>query len=306
MIDYFNLADNEKYTKIFYSIGSGVWQTWDKPKDCNFINFFVLGGGGGGASGSTGNLASSTRVGGGGGGSSAITKGLFPSFFLPETLYILVGRGGLGQTPTSNGTSGEISFICISPTTADTANIILKSGTIGPTCSNSNAAGSAGTVFPLTGGYISYLGLINTVAGVVGYGGGTNASPIGSPILILNIVTGGAGGGAVRSVGNTSNDGGGLTGSGFIPSFNGGITIGTTDGQSGVSFNYPTPDIPKSNPMVFTGGLGGAGMNNTNGGRGGNGSFGCGGGGGGGSTTGNGIPGSGGDGGDGLVIITCW
>ena len=52
MFDFANLANNDKNTSIFYSIGSGdLWQTWIKPKGCSFVNLFVLGSGAGGGAG---------------------------------------------------------------------------------------------------------------------------------------------------------------------------------------------------------------------------------------------------------------
>lgn len=305
MIDYFNLISTDKNSQIFYAAGSEVWQTWTKPNGCKFVHFYLLGGGGGGSSGRTDVTFSVTREGGGGGGSSSFAQGYFPSNLIPDTLFVCVGMGGSGQTSIMNGTSGGISFISISPTSADTANIILRSGNVGATCSNARTGGIGGTVFVGSTGILSFLGQIQNTVGSNGLAGGTNASPVGSSISAY-FLTGGAGGGAVRSVGNSSNNGGGLTGSGYIPTIGGGNTTGNPNGLSNPLFYFPTQDYGMNNPMTFIGGLGGAGLDATNGGDGGDGSYGCGGGGGGGSTTGNGIGGRGGNGGNGLVIITSW
>ena len=309
MIDYFNFTNNDKNFQIFYGVGSGVWQTWQKPRGCTFVEIFTIGGGAGGSSGYTDVSGSGTRFGGGGGGSSAIVSGVFFANFLPDTLYISVGMGGFGQTQSSIGTSGELSFVSTQPTSAATANLLLISGTIPPTCSNTQAGGAASTVFTQGTALLSYLGVITAVAGAAGATGANNASPANAVAAATNILTGGAGGGSVRSVGNVTLASGGLQGSGFIPTIAGGVSgsLGV-DGQDGLSmpyYNFPSTQNMRE-AMVFIGGLGGGASHLSNGGNGGNGSYGCGGGGGGGSTTGNGIGGRGGNGGDGLVIITCW
>jgi hypothetical protein len=297
MIDYFNLANNDKNFQIFYGIGSGVWQTWQKPRGCTMIQIFTIGGGAGGSSGQT--ASTGTRLGGGGGGGSAIVSGSFLANLLPDTLFILVGMGGLGQTISSNGTSGQLSYVSSQPTTASTANLVLINGAIPPTCTNGQTLGVGGTVFSQTSALLSYLGMITAVAGPNAAQGGTNSGPGDSVALATNIVTGGAGGGSVRALGNQPFAGGGLQGSGFVPTI-----AGSQNGEDGISmpyYNLPSNQT-MTNAMVFVGGLGGGSSHISNGGKGGNGSYGCGGGGGGGSILG----GSGGNGGDGLVIITCW
>jgi hypothetical protein len=298
MIDYFNLPNNDKNVQIFYGIGSSVWQIWQKPNGCKFAEMFVMGGGAGGSSGQT--AASGTRLGGGGGGGAATSKGVFSINTIPDTLYILVGMGGNGQTSSANGTSGGLSYVSITPSIASNADFILVNGAVGPTCSNGSPAGSAGTIFVQTAAFCSYLGLVTPIAGSIGFGGGDNASP-GTSISVTNITTGGAGGGSIRSLGSQEFAAGGLTGSGFIP------TIAGSAGLGGEGISAPFYNLPSINnmnyPMIFIGGLGGGSSNSANGGKGGNGSYGCGGGGGGGGTT---LGGFGGNGGDGLVIITSW
>ena len=136
MMDYFNLPNTENNFKVFYSNNGDTWQTWQKPRNTQFINFFLVGGGGGGAGGSSGGISSGA---GGGGGSSSITTALFPASVLPDTLYILVGRGGLGNTgETSSATSGgpgqagTLSYVSVVPSATtsitNTNPIILASG----------------------------------------------------------------------------------------------------------------------------------------------------------------------------------
>jgi hypothetical protein len=297
MIDYFNFTNNDKNFQIFYGVGSGVWQTWQKPRGCTFVEIFTIGGGAGGSSGQT--ASTGTRLGGGGGGGSAICSGVFFANFLSDTLYILVGMGGLGQTQSLNGTSGELSYISTQPSTASTANLLLISGTLRPTCTNGQTAGVGSTVFVQTSALLSYLGVITAVAGPNGANGGTNSGGGDAVALATNILTGGAGGGSIRSLGNQPFAGGGLQGSGFVPTIAGGSN--GVDGTSMPYYNFPSNQT-MTNAMVFVGGLGGGSSHVSNGGKGGNGSYGCGGGGGGGSILG----GNGGNGGDGLVIITCW
>ncbi len=50
MIDIFNLP-NINNSQVFYTQGSGIWQTWQKPRNCKFIHFTLIGGGGGGGGG---------------------------------------------------------------------------------------------------------------------------------------------------------------------------------------------------------------------------------------------------------------
>jgi hypothetical protein len=91
------LRDN---TQVFYA--NYVIQTWQKPRGCKFVYIFSLGGGGGGSGGLSGAVGTN-RFGGGGGGMGGITQTIIPSFFLPDTLYILVSRGGPGGGASQGG-----------------------------------------------------------------------------------------------------------------------------------------------------------------------------------------------------------
>ena len=301
-MDLFNLPNYEKNIKTFYGFGLGVWQTWQKPKGVKFIQMYLIGGGGGGSSGYTNNT-STVRLGGGGGGGSSQSMGIFPSYVLPDTLYISVGMGGNGQTSSISGTSGGISYVSVMPNILP-INVILASSNSGATCSNVQTGGVAGSVFTAVNGILSNLGIITTNGGGNGANGGTQASSPGGNTS-LYMTSGGAGGGAITS-GNTTANGGGVSAGSLNPTISGGITTGILNGISNPYNYFSDGNISMKNPMLFSGGLGGASSTTSNGGNGGNGSYGCGGGGGGASTIGNGIGGNGGNGGNGLVIITCW
>ena len=307
MIDYFNLPNLDNNNFVFYYVGTSVWQTWEKPRGCKFIQIFVLGGGGGGGAGATG-VVGSQRSGGAGGGSSAISRLFIPTSYLPDVLYINVGRGGVGGSPTAgvggNGTAGELSYVSVLPSTIATNTILGSStggaggGNGGNINSSNAAAGIAGTIFtPANNGYLSYFCYTSLIAGVIG-GSGGNVNGAGSIAAISSIVTGGSGGAGVQG---TARSGANITGSGFVPTINGGSLTNLTQADSGfTSFNEKLNSLRY--PLFFTGGAGGYSNTTASGGDGGNGSYGSGGGGGGGGTTG----GRGGNGGNGLVLITCW
>jgi hypothetical protein len=307
MIDYFNLPNNDKNVQTFYTIGSGLWQTWQKPRGCKFMEVYMVGGGGGGGAGATG-VANTNRSGGAGGGSSSISRAFISSSIIPDILYISVGVGGAGGSPTAGagsvGGNGTISFISVLPNTT-TTNIILASGSGnagssggGGVVGSSNAiGGNAGAIFAQTNGLLSYNCLVSLVAGQAGAGGG-NQNQSGTAITLTLPVSGGAGGAGVSNIGR---GGASITGAGFVPTINGGNVTNTSSADSGFSsFNDKLINLPYS--LFFTGGAGGYADNSNPGGNGGNGAYGSGGGGGGAGTTG----GRGGKGGDGLVIITCW
>jgi hypothetical protein len=330
MIDFFDIP-NISNTQVFYAQVSGntsPWQTWQKPKNCRIVNFFVLGGGGGGGAGRSSN--SNTACGGGGGGSSSSTSALFPANLLPDTLFILVGSGGAGglSSAASNGgtgATGSISYVStnfgfgfLGTGYTSNNNVLLTSGDVpatggngGRLSDNTGAAGVAGTVFSTTNGLFSYLGILNTKAGQNGTAGSFNANA--SNITSVEITSGGAGGGGSSS--SFSSFRGGWvnnTNISIIPSISGGsagLGSNSTNGGSGFISLNPSSLVSNKYPFVTTGGAGGGGSTNNgvgsfNSGNGGVGGYGSGGGGGGGAY--NGVGGDGGRGGDGIVIITCW
>jgi hypothetical protein len=292
MLDLSNIPSQQQQTFTFYATGN--WQTWSKPRNAKMIEIFCLGGGGGGGS----SLLSGSAYGGaGGGGSAGIVKGIIPAFLLPDTLYILVGKGGAGaSTPNAQGGTGGISYVGLQPSISEQT-LICKSSSQGPTggasAFSSGSGGLAATLSSAITSAFGNLGLFIAIAGVNGNAGGINTGTAGGSQAALgtNLTTGGAGGGGKS---NTVIAGGGnITPASVIltTQVNGGVTAG----QNGAD-GYGTLQ-----PFCGTGGAGGASIFSGIGGRGGNGYYGCGGGG-----TGSGsLAGSrGGDGGDGLIIIT--
>jgi hypothetical protein len=290
MLDLSHIPSQQQQTFILYATGD--WQTWNKPRNAKFIEIFCLGGG---AGGSLVAVAGTNASGGGGGASGGIVRGLIPAFLLPDTVYILVGKGGAGATTASTvGGSGGISYVSLQPSTSEQT-LICKSSTTAPaggTAATGNG-GAAPTISVVTLSAFGNLGLFTAIAGVAGSNGGANAGT-SQTALATNLVTGGAGGGNKTTT--IFNAGGSIVSASVILTsrVNGGIA-NAQDGDSG----YGTLQ-----PFCGTGGAGGAGRQGGTGagGRGGDGWYGCGGGGTGGGSTATGT--KGGNGGDGLVIIT--
>ena len=302
-MDVFGLTNKPQFNWVFYSNGStNSWQTWQKPPNCKFVSFFLIGGGAGG-NGGTG-TAGTNRAGGGGGGGSSITRGLYPAIVLPDILYIQVGLGGIGGSSSTLGTSGTLSYVCLEPITTNIADLLLASG--GVAAANGatiGAGGNAGTIFSQASTIPGNLGLLTLTAGSNGSAGGTGAVN-GSSVTPTIITTGGAGGGG-SSTANANGAGGSILATTVTQQITGGLAGATTEASSGVFTQLPSIDTSSTIlPMFFTGGAGGGGNGAATGGRGGNGSYGSGGGGGGAGTAASG--GRGGDGGNGLVIITAW
>jgi len=287
MLDFSHIPSQQQNTTIFYA-QSGSWQTWNKPRNAKMIEIFCLGGGAGGAITSVG--AGSVN-GGLGGGSGGIVRGLIPAFLLPDTIYILVGKGGAGSTgDNTNGGAGSISYIGLQPSTSEQT-LICKSSTLA-----ASGNGTGATISTVSLSAFGNLGLFTAIAGVNGSAGGTSAPTNGSSQSALgtNLTTGGAGGGGKTAAAFAG--GGNITSASVIltSQVNGGVT-NAQNGDSGYGTLIP---------FCGTGGAGGAGRQGTTGagGRGGDGWYGCGGGGVGGGTTASGT--KAGNGGDGLVIIT--
>ena len=310
MIDTFNISDGGTQRQIFYAQGSNSFQVWQKPQNCKFVHFVLLGGGGGGGGGQ-GAGTGTARRGGGSGGSSPVTKGLFPASMIPNTLYIQVGLGGsigVGGTSNTNGGSGSLSYVMVSPDTGKTAqNVLLQSGDSaaggGTAGSAGGNAGSAGSQWTFTSNIFYQLGLVDTYGGQAGVLGQT--TPVPTNLSISGITTAGAPGAGQN--GATSQIGGAILGGGNIPTMSGGTAGGASnggDGSCGYMTFVPNTIGYSSQPLIFLGGAGGGSSNAATGGNGGNGAYGCGGGGGGAGLTNSG--GNGGKGGDGIVIITFW
>jgi hypothetical protein len=291
MIDLSNIPSQQPQTTILYATGN--WQTWNKPRNAKMIEIFCLGGGAGGG---VATISAFSKNGGAGGGSGGIVRGIIPAFLLPDTLYILVGKGGAGAiTSNTAGGSGGISYIALQPSTSEQTLICKSSTAVAGSGQVSGGAGATISVVALSA--FGNLGLFTAIAGVAGGLGGSNTGTAGASQAALgtNLTTGGAGGGGATSTAGVWAVGGSITAASAILTtpVNGGQTVGA-DGNSGYG---------KLQPFCGTGGSGGAGRDGSSGagGNGGNGYYGCGGGGAGGSST---VVPRAGNGGDGLVIIT--
>ena len=129
MLDLSHIPSQQQQNYTFYATGN--WQAWNKPRNAKFIEIFCLGGGGGGSHPTNQSTAGS---GGAGGSSAGIVRGIIPAFLLPDTLYILVGKGGAGGTVSNTtGGSGAISYIGLQPSTSEQTLICKSSTTAGQT-----------------------------------------------------------------------------------------------------------------------------------------------------------------------------
>lgn len=286
MLDVSYIPSQQQQTYTFYATGN--WQTWNKPRNAKLIEIFCLGGGGGG-----GQNALSNPTGACGGGSSGAVRGIIPAFLLPDTLYILVAKGGTGATTaTANGSAGGISYVGLQPSTSEQTLICKSSTTNGGGGGGSNFAAAGAPIAVVSLSAFGNLGLFTAVAGVASPGPSVSGTPGNNTTALASIITTGGGGGAGRNASVT-----GVTGGSILPApailtaqVNGGVAS-SINGVSGYG---------RFQPFCGTGGGGGASVTTGTGGIGGNGWYGCGGGAAGGGT----IATRGGDGGDGLVIIT--
>lgn len=287
MLDISHIPSQQQNTTIFYATSGSTWQTWSKPRNAKMIEIFCLGGGGSGAQ--NGN----NSTGPGGGGSAGITRGIIPAFLLPDTIYIQVGKGGIGPSTTGAGRPGGISYVGLQPSISEQT-LICKSSTStagGGAQASSPGGGATQAVVSLSA--FGNLGLFTSIAGVNGTAGGVSggagSSTTGLSTILVTGGCGGAGRGASFAVGGSI-----ASASVILTSrVNGGQTSGAS-GDSGYGFLQP---------FCGMGGGGGASLPSPltgTGGRGGDGWYGCGGGGAGGGT----VLTKAGDGGDGLVIIT--
>jgi hypothetical protein len=292
---------------------------WQVPTTASMIHILGVGGGGGGGAGGN-TSAAATSSGGGGGGGGAVSSAIYPTRFLPSTLYIFAGRGGTGS---SNGASdpvagvGGSTVVSIAPYNygtsngfaANTATHLLFAnggGGAGSGLQLTGTAGAAGNSYPTTDGtfgnidYMPFGGMcgFNTFTGGTG-GAFADASAnltFGSNSTASYWTCGGARGGTLNAAKTVATDGGSIVDTSGL-----GLTVvGGTAGANGQHGYFVTK------PSWFvTGGAGGGANTSAVGGNGGNGGPGCGGGGGG-AGAGINANAKGGDGGPGFVIITCW
>jgi hypothetical protein len=264
------------------------WQAWSKPSGVKFVNILAIGAGAGGQAGQVGAVAQ-TKAGGGGGGAGAMSIVTYPAKFLPDTLFVKIGKGGDGGLTNLNlGTAGQPTYVNVSP--------IATGGSV---CYAAGAA--SGTTIAAAATYAEML-WASAFPNLLYAGEGGSGSTTGNPNTVLfNLFarTIGAQGRSTGSSGAASN-GGSIAAQGNLPTVVGGIAPGGK-GEDGYWF---------WKPMIGCGGASGASSTGA-GGAGGVGAYGCGGGGGGAGTVGFDIVtltsgGSGGRGGAGLVVISCW
>ncbi len=309
MLDLFHLPENPLGQQFFQatagsSLTTNDWQIWQKPKGCVFIYMFYAGGGGGGGAG-FGNTAGNARGGGGGGAGGNMVKIFMPAVFVPDRLYIQVGKGGAGGIGTTAGgtptaaTAGIATVITVSPNLSGGSPEMYQrqaGGALGNAGTNSNASagGAAGTN---TVGAIQAVGILSSTSASAGTSGGnptTGAAPTVGAFGTNTLFFGGLGGGGLTTS-NTEQAGAAWPAdSSLCPNLlslpiPGGVVTGGR-GNDGIFL---------SSPLIALGGTGGGSNASGIGGFGGAGVMASGGGGGGAGTTG----GNGGNGGDGFCLI---
>lgn len=307
MIQFNNLPKNIDVQR--YNATDGVtWETWDKPFGCTTAYIVCIGGGGGAGAGSYSSGSTSAGYGGGNGAASAFTIAQVPFYFIPDTMYVRVGLGGIPGTPNStsggqgvNGGSGGFSYVSFYPSTSMADCLVTNSlsaapGGISPSAGSTGGppAGPSALVNSASGNPL-YLSLCNWTS-YPGNGGSfpvtNNTAPTNSTICGTTILAAGAGGGGNSSSAPTT--GGSVVSSDSLVSFFTNIPANAVNGIANNGYG-------SIKPFFFTGGPGGTSGRGAVSGAGGNGAPGCGGGG---SGAGAGAtPSNGGYGGNGLVII---
>jgi hypothetical protein len=275
MLDLSHIPNSQQDVKIFYSNGvTNAWQTWQKPRKCNYVWIMCIGGAGSGASGGTANLTTGTY-----GGAGAVTRILYNAQQLPDRLYVQVGLGGAESSATGN--PGTRSLVALQPVINVAQNLVTISGAVAASTGLAETAATQTTMtFATLGNFIS----------TPGFGpGNVDVNPLTS-----TIVTQGASGGGKDTATNTVYPAKEILSSSISPLISGGISSTTTNGTNG------SDGITSWKPFFSLGGAGGGGSLVGVGGKGGAGGIGSGGGGGGAGQT---AGGAGGKGGDGLVVI---
>ena len=293
MIDVFNIPNSQQDISIFYSNGVlNSWQTWTKPRNCQWVWIMCIGAGGGGAGGNVG----ITTNGSSSGGSGGVTRAIFNASQLPDTLFIRVGLGGTGGASGSNGGDGGKCIISILPNFMQT-NGVLGTGnnpiagngglTTGAAAAAEGAFASSSSVFSSLSTFLSVAGDNSTTSTL----SPTNVTP-----LISQVICSGAQGAGYNTTTPVARNGASINSTNLSPLIPGGTgTIAaSTNGGDGAD------GITSWKPFFATGGAGGGNSRFGVGGNGGKGGIGCSGGAGGASGV---TGGRGGDGGDGIVII---
>ena len=270
---------------------SGIDQTYvyQVPQNSTFLYVFLVGGGSGGGRPN----AAATTTGAGGGGSGSITKGILLTALLPKTLYVQIGRAGVGATTnntagTAGGSTGIFGYALPTGAVA-VGNVILTA--LGGGATSAGTAGAGGAAFTTASGrWAGALANWTSQVGIVGGAGATGAGVAVTALASLPLTGGGGGSGST-----TAAIGGGVTaqaGALMFPTLLGGA-LGGGSGFVGMS---------SQRPWGGTGGSGGGSIAGAGvGGNGGHaGWYGCGGGGGGNAQT---TSGNGGNGGSGYALI---
>lgn len=123
-------------------------KTWVKPQGASFVWFTLIGAGGGNDAGG------SFLV---GGGSGAVTNCMVPAFLIPDSLTVVVGRGGSG------GVNGADTYVYYQQKIG--TGYVLLSANAGRA---GGADGSGGV--PMTANYFTAMGIFQSVAGQAGAG----------------------------------------------------------------------------------------------------------------------------------------
>ena len=323
MLDLSNLPPNQKVDQQIFYASAQSWATWVKPRGSAFIHILIFAGGGGGGAGFAG--AVGAAGGGGGGGSGGSTNLFILAIDIPDILYVQVGTGGSGALVGGTGTSGNPTYVCLSPAVLPTSTLALANG--GGFAGNGAAAaagtaGTAGASGTIANACLVTLGASYQVSsttignpGQSGSAGGAPPSGAGAALtypVTGSLTSGGTGGGVYGAANTAGTSAGAQTLTRASTSFPNQVSGSAGPAGGGAGANGPNGIQMLSKLMLFRGGVGGAGAGagatGTTadiGGAGGKGAYGCGGGGGGGGFTGT-TGGKGGAGGDGLCIITSW
>lgn len=297
MLDLSHIPNSQQDVQVFYSNGiTSAWQTWNKPRKCNYVYIICIGGGGGGAGGAVFfNSQQNT-----GGASGAVSRALYNAQQLPDRLYVQVGLGGAGGNANSNGSAGTRSFVALQPITSAAQNIVAISGAAGAAGGIVNAVANSSGETASTQVNATFYTLSNFLS-TIGQTSLFSANSNQTALALTSQVTtsGGNGDPGQTFVGGTS-----ILSSSISPLIQGG-TNATTSGSNG---GNGADGITSWKPFYSLGGAGGGAAVSGSGGNGGNGGIGSGGGG---AGTGNSLVGSytggrGGKGGDGLVVIVAF
>jgi hypothetical protein len=266
-----------------------TWQTWVKPAQYSNFIIYICGGGGGGAYG-FGSSSGNYRGGGGGGGGANLLTLNSPSYLLPETLFINVGKGGTGVSTGTFGGTGGITYLSYYPSTTTANTLAFANGGVGGGYTGNQPAGGVGGALSMNQSIFSLGGNNGSAGTSAGLVSPTSTNANGTDFSVTTSCIYGGTGGAGINANNITCYGGNILASNIHPQLDGG-EAGGGNGKSGYFIKKP---------FTALGGTGGGSSNTGKGGDGGDGIMGSGGGGGAGGNSSNA---KGGNGGNGFVII---